>query len=248
MAIGDIVGTKRSPTPLPFDPKGLRGFSERLIVSHHENNYAGALSNLNRVQEEITRVTKDTPPFIMAGLKERELTFANSVILHEHYFANLGGDGHLDGAIEKALSHAYGSVGRWEELLRLAGLSLAGGSGWAILDLDLKEQNLRIYWSGNHTQSLALGRPLLVLDMYEHSYHLDYGARQRGTSMRSSRTSTGTKLTTALNERRRQPRLCGPKSLMSSPDSAPEPSLMNAVYALVSLVVYAIAAGQMRRS
>ncbi len=72
--------------------------------------YGCALNNLNRVREEIVRVTKDTPPFLVAGLKERELTFANSVILHEHYFGNLGGDGRLDGAIEKALSHAYGSV------------------------------------------------------------------------------------------------------------------------------------------
>jgi len=112
----------------------------------------------------------------VAGLKERELTFANSVILHEHYFANLGGDGRVNGAIEKALSHAYGSVGRWEELFRLTALSLAGGSGWAVLDVDSQDQSLRIYWSGNHTQSLAFGRPLLVLDMYEHSYHLDYGA------------------------------------------------------------------------
>lgn len=176
MTVGDVVVTKRSPAPLPFDPKGLRGLSERLIVSHHENNYAGALNNLNRVREEIARVTKDTPAFLVAGLKERELTFANSVILHEQYFANLGGDGHLDGAIEKALSHAYGAVGRWEELFRLTGLSLAGGSGWAILGLDMQDQSLRIYWSGNHTQSLVLGYPLLVLDMYEHSYHLDYGA------------------------------------------------------------------------
>ncbi len=72
MAVGDLVVTKRSPVPLPFDPKGLRGLSERLIVSHHENNYAGALNNLNRVREEIARVIKDTPPFLVAGLKERE--------------------------------------------------------------------------------------------------------------------------------------------------------------------------------
>src|SRR5712664_2685590 len=111
MAVGNVVVTKRSLVRLPFDPKGLRGLSERLIVSHHENNYAGALDNLNRVREEIARVTKDTPPFLVAGLKNRELIFANSVILHEHYFANLGGDGRLNGAIEKALSHAYGSVG-----------------------------------------------------------------------------------------------------------------------------------------
>ena len=55
-------------------------------------------------------------------------------------------------------------------------MSLAGGSGWTILDFSFQTSDLRIYWSGNHTQSLAFGAPLLVLDMYEHAYHIDYGA------------------------------------------------------------------------
>jgi Fe-Mn family superoxide dismutase len=55
-------------------------------------------------------------------------------------------------------------------------MSLAGGSGWAVLDYSLQNGELRIYWAGNHTQSVALGAPLLVLDMFEHAYALDYGA------------------------------------------------------------------------
>ena len=57
--------------PLPFDASKLRGLSERLIVSHHENNYGGAVKNLNRTEEELARVTKDTPPLLVAALKER---------------------------------------------------------------------------------------------------------------------------------------------------------------------------------
>src|SRR5262245_12924223 len=75
--------------PLPFDPKKFKGLSERLLVSHHDNNYAGAVKNLNKVEEELAKIGKDTPGFIVAGLRERELTFTNSVILHEHYFGNL---------------------------------------------------------------------------------------------------------------------------------------------------------------
>jgi len=162
--------------PLPFDPKTLKGLSERLLVSHHENNYGGALRNLNKVEEELARTTVDTPGFIVAGLKERELTFTNSVILHELYFGNLGGDGRPAGAIQKALSEAFGALARWEELFRATGMGLAGGSGWAILDFNFHTGDLRTYWSGNHTQSVAFGEPLLVMDMYEHAYHLDYGA------------------------------------------------------------------------
>jgi Fe-Mn family superoxide dismutase len=162
--------------PLPFDPKTLRGLSENLVVSHHENNYGGALKNLNKVEAALRDVTKDTAPFVVAGLKERQLTFANSVSLHELYFANLGGDGKASGEIAKALGEAHGSFARWEEEFRATGMSLAGGSGWAILDYELSSGSLRTYWSGGHTQTRAAAMPLLVMDMYEHAYQMDYGA------------------------------------------------------------------------
>src|SRR5437667_3061853 len=148
---------KHEIVPLPFDPTRLKGLSERLIRSHHENNYGGAVKNLNRVEEELARVTKDTPPFVMAGLKERELTFSNSAILHEHYFGNLGGDGKPRGAIQKALARAYGSFARWDEQFRLTCMGLAGGSGWAIVDFDFHKGDVRTYWASNHTQSIAFG-------------------------------------------------------------------------------------------
>jgi superoxide dismutase, Fe-Mn family len=162
--------------PLPFDSRKLEGISERMILSHHENNYGGAVKNLNKVEDELGRVTKDTPGFVVAGLKERELTFTNSMILHEHYFGNLGGDGKASGVIAKRLAAQHGSFARWEELFRATGMSLSGGSGWALLDYNFQTAELCTYWSGNHTQSVAFGQPLLVLDMYEHSYQMDYGA------------------------------------------------------------------------
>lgn len=163
--------------PLPFDAKSLRGLSERLIVSHWENNYGGALKNLNKVEEELARVTKDTPGFIVAGLRERELTFMNSVILHELYFGNLGGDGSgATGSVAQAVADAFGGMGRFEELFRATATSLAGGSGWAVLVQSSRGGELRIVGSGHHTQALAWGQPLLVLDMYEHAFHIDYGA------------------------------------------------------------------------
>ncbi|MFL5354042.1 superoxide dismutase [Archangium sp.] len=165
-----------SVAPLPFNPAKLKGLSERLLRSHHENNYGGAVKNLNKVEEELAQVGKDTAGFLVGGLKERELTFTNSMILHEHYFGSLGGDGKAGGAIEKVLARAHGSFGRWEELFRATGSSLSGGSGWAILDFNLHTGELRTYWSGNHTQSVAFGMPLLVMDMYEHAYAIDYGA------------------------------------------------------------------------
>jgi Fe-Mn family superoxide dismutase len=171
-----VAPGKHVLAPLPFDPKKLKGLSERLITSHHENNYGGALKNLNKVEEEIGRTTKDTPGFLVSGLRERELNFGNSVVLHELYFGNLGGNGKADGAISKAIADAFGGFGRWEELFRATGMSLAGGSGWAILDFGLHTGDLRVHWSSGHPVGPANAIPLLVMDMYEHAFHIDYGA------------------------------------------------------------------------
>jgi Fe-Mn family superoxide dismutase len=167
---------RHAVVPLPFDPKKLNGLSEKMIVSHHDNNYAGAVKNLNKVENELGGVTKDTPPFVVSGLKERELTFSNSLALHQLYFGNLGGGGHPSAAFDKRLSASYGSAARWEEHFRAVGASLGGGSGWALLEWDLMSGGLRTSWSSGHSQSPALVVPVLVMDMYEHAYALDYGA------------------------------------------------------------------------
>jgi superoxide dismutase, Fe-Mn family len=162
--------------PLPFAPNGLKGLSEALIASHHENNYGGAVRNLNKLEEQLAQITKDTPPFVVGGLRQHELMFRNSATLHEAYFANLGGDGRTSGRIVEQLAASYGSFDTWETHFRLTGASLGGGSGWAILALELLTGELRTFWSGHHTQALATAFPLLVMDMYEHAYQMDYGA------------------------------------------------------------------------
>lgn len=155
----------RTLKPLLFNAAKLKGLSEKLLVSHHDNNYGGALKNLGKVEEELTRVNKDTPGPVVFGLKERELTFRNSVVLHEAYFGNLGGDGKVPAA-----------YARYEAPLRACALSQAGGSGWTLLSLQLDTGELTVDWSGSHSQAPAGAVPLLVVDMYEHSYAIDYGA------------------------------------------------------------------------
>jgi Fe-Mn family superoxide dismutase len=167
---------KHQPVPLPFKPASLNGISEKMITSHHENNYTSAVKNLNRVEQELAATTKDTPPFVVTALRDRELTFRNSKTLHEAYFANLGGDGRRNGKIESALSQAYGSSALWEQHVRATGSGLGGGSGWVVLAYELETGELRTIGAGNHTQVLASSLPLLVMDMYEHSYQMDFGA------------------------------------------------------------------------
>ena len=170
-----LTGT-HTMVPLPFAPSSLVGLSEAMISSHHQNNYASAVDGLNQVEQALSNISTDTPPFMVAAMRERELTFRNSMTLHEFYFGNLGGDGKCSGPIEKALAAAYGSVGRWEEHMRFTGKGLGGGSGWVILGYELETGALRTFGSGHHTQTLALSMPLLAMDMYEHAYQMDFGA------------------------------------------------------------------------
>lgn len=168
----------RQPKPLPFDPAKLKGLSEKLIRSHHENNYTGAVTALNAVEKRLDMLMrdKDIPPFVYGPLKREELHRTGSVVLHDHYFANLGGDGKPAGAVLDAIKLAFGSAESWEAEFRRTGASLAGGSGWTMLSYNLHTGELHNYWAWDHMHNAPTGLPILVLDMYEHAYHMDYGA------------------------------------------------------------------------
>ena len=167
--------TDYAPKPLPFDPTKLPGLSEKLLRSHHENNYVGAVKKLNGVRKHLAAVNGDTSSYVLHGLAQGELAFKHSVVLHEFYFGNLIGGGSSGATTVKLLSNHWGGAAAWEQRFRALGQSLGGGSGWAILEFDLHEKIPRMYSAGDHTQGLSSGVPLLVLDMYEHSYHMDYG-------------------------------------------------------------------------
>ena len=167
--------TEYAPTPLPLDPGTLPGLSEKLLRSHHENNYTGAVKKLNAARSQLAALSADAPGFVLGGLAQGELAFKHSVVLHELYFGNLTGGGSTADATRRLLSDHLGGAAAWEERFRALGRSLGGGSGWAIVELDLDEKVPRMYTAGDHTQGLSAGLPLLVLDMYEHSYHMDYG-------------------------------------------------------------------------
>jgi superoxide dismutase, Fe-Mn family len=169
---------QHQPRPLPFDPTKLSGLSEKLLRSHWENNYGGAVKALNAVELRLAAMMndKDLPAYVYGDLKREELLRTGSVVLHEHYFANLGGDGKAEGPALDLVRQAFGSYEGWEAEFRRTAMGLAGGSGWAVLALNLHTDEAHNYWAADHAHHAAAGVPLLVLDMYEHSYHMDYGA------------------------------------------------------------------------
>lgn len=169
---------QHQPKALPFNPAKLTGLSEKLIRSHWENNYSGAVKALNVVEQRLQDLLRDTqlPPYVYGDLKREELIRTGSVVLHEHYFANLGGDGKAGGKVLDLIKQWFGSYEQWEAEFKKTANALAGGSGWVILAYNMHTGEVHNYWSWDHTHNAPMSRPLLVLDMYEHAYHMDYGA------------------------------------------------------------------------
>ena len=164
--------------PLFCRPWTLNGISARLIESHYENNYGGALHRLNALTEELEALDPaTTPAHVLGRLKREESAALNSTLLHELYFASLGGDGRaVPEVMAAALDRDFGSAGRWRQEFIALATGLADESGWALLTYVPRDGRLLNQSATDHRQSIAGGIPILALDMYEHAYHLDFGA------------------------------------------------------------------------
>jgi Fe-Mn family superoxide dismutase len=161
-------------------PWTLNGLSLKLVESHYENNYGGALRRLNAITAQLASLDfAKTPPFVLNGLKREELVALNSTLLHELYFAGLGGDGQPTAGMTAALARDFGSLDRWRDEFRAMGCALGGGSGWVVLTYVPRDGRLLNQYASEHSQAIASGVPVLALDMYEHAYHMDFGANAK---------------------------------------------------------------------
>jgi Fe-Mn family superoxide dismutase len=161
-------------------PWTLNGLSLKLIESHYENNYGGALRRLNAITEQLEALDlANTAGHVLNGLKREELVALNSTLLHELYFASLGGDGQPTKGMSQLLANDFGSLDRWRAEFRAMGYALGGGSGWVVLNYVPRDGRLVNQYASEHSQSVASGVPILALDMYEHAYHMDFGANAK---------------------------------------------------------------------
>ena len=168
-------------TPIHCRPWLLKYLSVKLIESHYENNYGGALRRLNAITEKLQSLDlATTPGYVINGLKREELIALNSTLLHELYFASLGGDGGKPaGPMADALARDFGSVDRWQDEFIAMGNALGGGPGWVLLVYIPRDSRLVNQYASEHSQAVAGGIPILALDMYEHAYHIDFGANAK---------------------------------------------------------------------
>lgn len=164
--------------PLPFDAAKLRGLSKRLLESHWSNNYGGSVRALNETNRLLGAALADPelPAFVYNEMKREHLMRTGSVILHELYFENLGGNGNPPSSVRSLIASAFGSFDRWETEFRRIAAGLGGGSGWVLLGYNQQFGTLENYWMADHMHAPVTTTPLLAIDMYEHSYHMDFGA------------------------------------------------------------------------
>jgi superoxide dismutase, Fe-Mn family len=191
--------------PLGCDPQRIKGMSEKLIVSHYENNYGSAVKRLNLITEQLAGLDFNTAPnFLINGLKREELIATNSMILHELFFDGLGDQSVPGQTLEASIARDFGSFARWRREFIAMGKALGGGSGWVLLSYSRRDGKLVNQWAADHCHTLAGGQPIVALDMYEHSYHIDYGAKAAtyvDTFMDAIRWSNADKLFAALTAR-----------------------------------------------
>src|SRR5256712_13841007 len=113
---------------LACDPARIKGMSEKLLVSHYENNYGGAVNRLNAITAQLAELDfAKAPGFVINGLKREELIASNSMILHELFFASLGDESAPEGELRDALTRDFGSVDRWRAALSAIGKTQGGG-------------------------------------------------------------------------------------------------------------------------
>jgi len=164
--------------PLTLNPERVPGLSAKLLTSHHDNNYAGAVKRLNDIEGQLAKLDfANTPAYQLNGLKREEHIAYNSSILHELYFASLGEIAtRPSGVFADALSRDFGGLERWQAEFGATARALGGGSGWVILAYSARDKRLYNHWAADHSMAPAGSAPLLAIDMYEHAYAMDYGA------------------------------------------------------------------------
>ena len=161
-------------------PWTLSYLSVKMVESHYENNYGGAMRRLNAITEQLESMDfEKTPGHVLNALKREQLVALNSTLLHELYFSSMGGDGQPTKGMTEVLARDFGSYERWRAEFRAMGYALGGGSGWVLLTYVPRDGSLINQYASDHSQAIAGGVPILALDMYEHSYHMDLGADSR---------------------------------------------------------------------
>lgn len=164
--------------PLTFSQ--LKGISQVTIENHYGKLYQGYVKKWQEIQDRLKNVDKSTANATFSDFRELKLeeSFAgNAIVLHEAYFDILGGDGQTSGEIIKAIESEFGSYDNWLTDFKSLGLC---SRGWVVLAYDYNDGHLRNFLLDVHNLHGVWGAaPILVMDMYEHAYFIDFGTDKK---------------------------------------------------------------------
>lgn len=158
----------------------LEGISDNQLQQHRDTLYVGYVNKLNEIEEKLQKVdlSKANATYSdLRELKKEEIFATNGVNLHEYYFGNLGGKGSTpEGKIKDLLTRDFGSVEKWQEEFKACGIA---ARGWVVLAYNLEDGKLHNYLMDLHDYGGVWNCfALLILDVYEHAYMIDYGVKR----------------------------------------------------------------------
>jgi Fe-Mn family superoxide dismutase len=174
------------PKPLPFDAEKLDGISAKTLAIHHDKLYTGYVAKAEEISQKLRELGSsglaagNATYSDLRALKDAETFAVNGVYLHEWYFDVLGGDGMTEKAPElsDALIKKWGSL---EAGLKYFSECAMAARGWSVLCWDTKAGKLKHFNSDAHNQGGVWGcLPIIVLDVYEHAYFIDFGSDKKG--------------------------------------------------------------------
>jgi Fe-Mn family superoxide dismutase len=155
---------------------GITGMSDALL-SNHFTLYQGYVTNTNKLIDQMKQMEPGTPEY--AELHRRFGWEWNGMRLHELYFGNIAKHAVplSDRLLKQKIESVWGSFENWEKEFR--GIMAMRGIGWAVLVYDKKEGKLMNVWVNEHDGGNLVGTvPLLVADVFEHAFMLDYGIKR----------------------------------------------------------------------
>ena len=161
--------------PLPFDPAALDGISRQITEWHQDSHYAAYVKGRNAVEKRLQEMREKGDFSDIRGIKLSESHNASGQVLHEVYYAVLGGDGEIDEdlAVHARIVEDFGSVESWTAELKAVA---AAARGWAVTCWDPSDGRLHVYLVDGHDQGGVWGAiPILALDVWEHAYYFDQG-------------------------------------------------------------------------
>lgn len=161
--------------------------SERQLLEHHDVLYAGYVNKLNEIEEKLPGADRGKANATFSdfrALKKEEVFAQNGILLHELYFENISpavapaeAGRAVPEVLQQSIDKDFGSLAAWQEDFLACGMS---SRGWVILGFNPADGRLHNYIADVHDVGGVWGaRPLLVLDMYEHSYFIDYGTKKK---------------------------------------------------------------------